>query len=365
MFIFSVHSRDSTSIPSASRAMAQENNENISAVLYGIKDFRVEPRPVPEAGPDDLLVRVHSVGICGTDIHFWHHAAFGRIVVKEPMVIGHEASGTVEKVGQNVKNFAAGDRVVMEPNIVCQKCDHCKTGNDNRCEDVTMFGGFARYVTIPQAFCHKLPESVTMEEGALLEPLSCAFHGCRRAGLKQGQKVLICGSGAIGALSLLGAKSFGVSKIVATDISDARLDFIKTLGADCTVNVMGKAPKEAAEAIRQALGAEPDVVLECTGLGMSVETAIHAVKIGGTVCVVGMGGIRADLPILEAICKEIDIKTSLKYNHQEEFATVVKMVGEGKIDLKKVSTAHYKLPDIEQAFKKTMAAEVIKVMVHP
>lgn len=320
---------------------------------------------MPQAGPEDLLVRVHSVGICGTDIHFYHHAAFGRIIVKDPMVIGHECSGTVEKVGQNVKNFAPGDRVVMEPNIVCQKCNHCKTGNDNRCEDVAMFGAFARYVAVPQSFCHKLPETVTMEQGAMLEPLSCAFHGCRRAGLKEGQKILICGSGAIGALSLLSSKAFGVSKIVATDISDARLEFIKTLGADATVNVMGKSPKDAALAIREALGAEPDVVMECTGLGVSVETAIHAVKVGGTVCVVGMGGIRADLPILEAICKEIDIKTSLKYNHHEEFATVVKMVGEGKIDLTKVSTAHYKLPAIEEAFHKTMAAEVIKVMVHP
>lgn len=342
--------------------MAQDN---LSAVLYGVKDFRIEQRPVPQAKPDEVLVRVHSVGICGTDIHFWHHASFGRIVIKDPTVIGHEASGTVEKLGANVTNVAVGDRVVMEPNFICEKCNHCSTGNDNRCEEVFTFGGFAKLVTVPSKYVHKLPENVTLEEGAMLEPLSCAVHGVRRSGVKQGDKVLICGSGAIGALSLLGAKAFGASKIVATDLSDKRLEFIKTLGADCTVNVSGKSPKEAAAAVKEALGAAPDVVLECTGLAISIEVGIYAVKVGGTVCIVGMGGIRGELPILEATCKEIDIKTSLKYNHQEEFASVVKMVGEGKIDLKKLSTAHYKLPEIEEAFKKTLAAEVVKVMVHP
>ncbi|KAI1717800.1 alcohol dehydrogenase groES-like domain-containing protein [Ditylenchus destructor] len=362
-----------------------QENENHSAVLYGKSDLRVEPWPIPEIGSNDLLVKIQSAGICGTDITVWKNTTIGSITFNLPRVIGHEASGTVEKIGDNVISFAVGDRVVIEPHIPCQKCDHCISGNDNLCGNTTWLGCFTNWVTAPAAFCHKLPDNVSTDEGAMIEPLCCAVHACRRAGIaskncrlgynnvrEKGQKVLICGSGAIGTLCLLSAKTFGVSKIVATDVNDSRLDFIKTLGADFTVNVSGKSPKDAGIAVREALGSDPDVVLECTGLGASIETAIHAVKVGGTVCVVGMGGGRVDIPILEATWKEIKIITSLKYNHREEsvilftkFAAVVKMVADGKINLKNVTTAHYKLAEIEQAFLKAMAGEVTKVIMHP
>lgn len=166
---------------------------------------------------------------------------------------------------------------------------------------------------------YRLPESISLDEGAILEPLTCAFHGCRRAGIKGGETVLICGSGAIGALSLLCARALGVYRVVATDIADSRLKTIKELGADYTVNVAGKSPKEAAEAIRQATGGvEPDVVLECTGFPMSIETGIWAVKPAGTVAVVGMGADRGDLPIMAATQKEITIMPSLKYLSKPE-----------------------------------------------
>ncbi|KAI1711845.1 alcohol dehydrogenase groES-like domain-containing protein [Ditylenchus destructor] len=131
---------------------------NLSAVLYGKNDFRIEGRQIPSCGPDNLLIKVHSVGICGTDIHFWQHAEFARTVITEPTVIGHEASGIVSKVGENVsKYFSIGDRVAMEPTTICGKCADCTTGVDNICEYVFQrsFGSFAKWVSVPAEFCHK------------------------------------------------------------------------------------------------------------------------------------------------------------------------------------------------------------------
>jgi len=306
------------------------------------------------------------VGICGTDIHYYTHAAFGAHVLNsaEPFLFGHECSGTVEEVGADVKDFKAGDKVMMEPNNVCGKCDDCLTGYDNRCENNEFVASFTRRQAFPAAICNKLPDSVTLDEGAMIEPLTCAFHGCRRANVQGGQKVLICGSGAIGALSLLCAKAMGAMQIVATDISDHRLKMIKELGADFTVNVANKSPKEAAEAVKQALGSAPDTALECTGFGVSIETAIWALKSGGTLAIVGMGANRGDLPVMECIRKELNIFPSLKYQRKPEIPLVIQMVASRQIDLRKLTTAHFKLEEIEQALKKTMSAEVVKVLVH-
>jgi L-iditol 2-dehydrogenase len=337
--------------------------DNLSAVLYGAKDFRLEQRPIPTPKPNELLVRVHTVGLCGTDLHFYSHGAFGSKEVKEPVVIGHEVSGTVVEVGSEVKDFAVGDRVVMEPNLTCMKCEFCRAGKDNLCNDLPPFSAFTRLVTQPVEFCIKLPDSISMEEGAMLEPLCCAVHSCNRAKLQPGQNVLICGSGAIGLLSLISAKGMGAAKIVATDLSDKRLAMAKELGADHVVNVTGKTPKETAQAVREALGCEPDVALECTGFGVSIETAIWSTKPGGTISVAGMGANRADIPIWEAITRELDIMPSLKYVHATEFPQVVSLVASGKIDLKKLTHAYYKLEEIDEAFKKALSADVVKVFI--
>jgi len=310
-----------------------------------------------------LLVRVHTVGLCGTDLHFWGHGAFGSKLVVDPVVIGHEVSGTVEQVGKNVKGFAVGDRVVMEPNLTCQKCEFCKNGKDNLCNDLPQFSAFTRLVAQPAEFCIKLPDNITMEEGAMLEPLCCAVHSCNRAKVKPGQTVLICGSGAIGVLSLLCAKAMGAGKVIATDLSDKRLEIAKNVGADYTVNVSGKSPKEAAKTIVETLGCEPEVTLECTGFGVSIETAIWSTKPGGTISVAGMGANRADIPIWEAITRELDIMPSLKYVHSTEFPKVVDMVASGQINLKKLTHARYPLEQIEEGFKKAASADVVKVFI--
>uniref|UniRef100_A0A915EDM0 Sorbitol dehydrogenase n=1 Tax=Ditylenchus dipsaci TaxID=166011 RepID=A0A915EDM0_9BILA len=287
------------------------SNDNLSAVLYGAKDFRLEQRPIPNPKDDELLVRVHTVGLCGTDLHFWGHGAFGSRLVQEPVVIGHEVSGTVEKVGKKVTGFAVGDRVVWKRQSM---------------QRPAAIWCICSLVAQPAEFCIKLPDNVSMEEGAMLEPLCCAVHSCNRADIHSGQTVLICGSGAIGVLSIICAKAMGAVKIIATDLSDKRLAIAKDVGADHVLNVSGKTPKEAAAAIVEILGYEPEVTLECTGFGPSIETAIWATKPGGKISVAGMGANRADIPIWEAITKEIDILPSLKYVHSTEFSLIVDMV---------------------------------------
>lgn len=188
------------------------NPDNLTAVLHGIEDLRLEQTPIPEINDDEVLLEMDCVGICGSDVHFLVHGRIGPFVCDGPMVIGHEASGVVCKTGKNVKNLKIGDRVAIEPGVPCRICDYCKTGNYNLCPDVKFCacppndGNLTRYFAHAADFCFKLPDHVTMEEGALMEPLSVGVHACRRANVQLGSEVLILGAGPIGLVTIIAAK---------------------------------------------------------------------------------------------------------------------------------------------------------------
>jgi len=207
----------------------------LSAVLYKANDIRLEDRPVQEPGDYDVLLEMNCVGICGSDVHYWKRGGIGRFVLKKPMVLGHESSGTVYKVGSKVTSLKIGDRVAVEPGVPCRICEFCKSGRYNLCPDVKFCatppddGSLCKYFTHPADFCYKLPDHVRLEEGALLEPLSVAVHACKRGNIFAGSHVLILGSGPIGLMTLLTAKAMGASKIVVTDLLESRLAWLKNL----------------------------------------------------------------------------------------------------------------------------------------
>jgi L-iditol 2-dehydrogenase len=200
--------------------MAGIQSDNLTAVLYGINDLRLEQRPIPTPNDDDVLLQMEVVGICGSDVHYLVNGRIGDFVVEKPMVIGHEAAGTVVEIGKNVKNLKKGDRVAIEPGYGCRKCTYCKEGRYNLCPDMKFCatppydGNLARFYVHPADFCFKLPNNVSLEEGALLEPLSVGVHACKKGGVGVGSVVLILGAGPIGLVTLISAKAFGATKVI-------------------------------------------------------------------------------------------------------------------------------------------------------
>ena len=217
--------------------------DNLTAILYKTGDIRLENTEVPKPAPDQVLLQMDSVGICGSDVHYWTHGAIGDFIVRAPMVLGHEAAGVVTEVGSAVTHLKAGDRVAIEPGVPCRMCKLCKTGVYNLCPDMQfcatppVHGNLCRYYVHAADFCYKLPDNLSLEEGALMEPLAVGVHACRRAGVCIGKRVLICGAGPIGLVNLLTAKAMGASEVVITDIADNRLEVAKSMGADYVYKV--------------------------------------------------------------------------------------------------------------------------------
>ena len=344
--------------------------KNLCAVLWSAGDLRLEERDIPQPGKGEVLLSMRSVGICGSDVHFLLAGAIGDFVVESPMVLGHECSGVVSALGEGVTHLKISDRVAMEPGLPCRVCSFCKSGRYNLCPDVTFSsspptdGALARYHVHAADLCFKLPDHVSFDEGALLEPLSVAVYACQRAGVKMGSRVLICGAGPIGLACLLTAKAIGALAVVITDLEENRLKVVKELGADYTVRVdVTKDSRALAKQIREAIGCQVDQAIECTGAESSIATAIHGTCSGGVVALVGLGAPEAKIPIVDASTREVDIRGVFRYCNCYPLA--IELVASGKVNIKPLITHVYKLEEALEAFEraKTRAGGAIKVMI--
>ncbi|XP_074030536.1 sorbitol dehydrogenase-like [Leptinotarsa decemlineata] len=345
--------------------------DNLSVVLYGIQDMRLENRPVPVPKDNQVLLQMEVVGICGSDVHYYVSGRCGPFVVEKPMVIGHEASGIVVECGKDVKNLKPGDRVAIEPGIPCRLCHYCKTGYYNLCQDLFFCatppddGNLSRYYCHDADFCWKLPENMSLEEGALLEPLSVGVHACKRANIKIGDVCLITGAGPIGLVTLLSAKAMGASKIVITDILDIKLEMAKQCGADYTIKMERNMSEE--DVVKKAvelLGQEPNISFDCTGLETCVRICASATGLNGKVVLVGLGKMEMTLPLSSALIKEVDIKGVFRYCN--DYPTAIEMVSSGRVNVKPLITHHYTLEESLKAFHtaKTQEGNPIKVLIH-
>ncbi|KAM5380320.1 hypothetical protein ACJZ2D_003422 [Fusarium nematophilum] len=307
-------------------------------VLFGPKDLRLISRPIDPPSDDQVQVAMRATTLCGSDLHYFTHFRNGDIQIREPLSQGHESAGVVVAAGadaQRLHGLKVGDRVALEVGVPCDECDECRDGAYNVCEKMrfrssaTAFphfqGTLQERVNHPAKWVHKLPDSMTYAQGALLEPLSVAVHSVRKAAAKAGSTCLIIGAGAVGLLCAAAAKADGYSFIVMADIAQNRLAFAKKNGfANATVLLEPKKSQSLEEALliaredAEKLTSENPAgkfhrTFECTGVESCVRVAIHATRGGGKVLLVGMGTPIQTLPLSAAALREVDLVGVWRY----------------------------------------------------
>lgn len=319
---------------------------NEAAVLRRVGEVGLEERPTPEPAGDQVLVEVRSVGVCGSDVHYYEHGRIGEHVVRAPLVLGHEASGVVVAAGPDADPGLVGTRVAMEPGVPCGRCRQCRSGAYNLCPKVAFFatppvdGAFARYVCLPQDFVFPLPATLSDDAGALIEPLAVAVAAGRKAGIEPGDRVLVTGAGPIGILCAQVGLARGAAEVVVADINRVRLDRALELGASRVVDSGAERLEDAAAGV--------DVLLECTGVEPVVAAGIRAVGPGGRVVLVGMGAAEdAALPVSRIQSRELTVTGLFRYANC--YPAAIALAESGRVDLEALIGARFPLEQAEQA----------------
>lgn len=325
---------------------------NKTFYMTAVEKIEAGEAPMPKLGADDVLIQVKSVGICGSDLHYYRSGAIGDFKVEFPFVLGHEAAGIVAEVGENVSMLKKGDRVCMEPGIPCMKCEECLTGHYNLCRDVRFWatppydGVLSEYVSHPAAFTFKIPNNMSFTEGALVEPLAIGLHACNMGGVKLGQSVAIVGAGCIGLVTLLAAKAYGATQIIVGDVLDKRLEKARELGA---IAINTKEEDFAARVMELTGGRGADVCIDCAGFSATVDSCLSAAKPAGMVIIVGLGQDRVDgfnTSIMST--KELTVKSIFRYRNL--FPTAINAIADGRIDVNTIVSHRFSFEDTIQAF---------------
>ncbi|QQF06252.1 L-idonate 5-dehydrogenase [Sinorhizobium meliloti] len=323
-------------------------------VIHTAKDLRVEECAVEKPGPGEVEIRLAAGGICGSDLHYYNHGGFGTVRLKEPMILGHEVSGHVAALGEGVSDLAIGDLVAVSPSRPCGACDYCLKGLPNHCFHMRFYGSAMPFPHIQGAFRERLvakasqcvkAEGLSAGEAAMAEPLSVTLHATRRAGEMLGKRVLVTGCGPIGTLSILAARRAGAAEIVAGDLSERALGFARAVGADRTVNL--SEDRDGLVPFSENKGTF-DVLYECSGAQPALVAGIQALRPRGVIVQLGLGGEMA-LPMMAITAKELDLRGSFRFH--EEFATAVKLMQGGLIDIKPLITHTLPLGEALKAFE--------------
>ena len=323
---------------------------------------------IPEISDDQVLVKMEYCGVCGSDVHFYKDGRVGDVAAPPDFVLGHEVAGEVVKIGAAVKNLKVGDKVALEPGYACGKCEYCKTGRYNLCPNVIFFadppvqGALKEYVAHPAEMCFKLPENMSTEEGALVEPLAVGLHATALGGVGLGSDVLILGGGCIGLVTLLSAKARGASRIVVVDLYEKRLNMAKEMGATEVINAQKENVAERVEELFDGKGV--DFVFETAGAIATIQQTPYYVKKGGTIVLVGMAAeSMANYNFSQAMVKEITIKTVFRYRNL--YPTAIAAISSGSIDVKKIVTNRFTFDESDLAFSTVVhdAQNVIKAVI--
>ncbi|TDO89885.1 NAD(P)-dependent alcohol dehydrogenase [Enemella evansiae] len=330
-----------------------------ASVLQPDLTVSVEERQMPVPDPDQVLVRIEAVGVCGSDVHYYRHGRIGGFVVDGPIVLGHESAGTIVAVGSGVDPARVGERVSIEPQRSCRVCEWCKRGEYNLCPQIEFYatppidGVFADYGLIQSDFAHTIPDDMSMESGALLEPLSCGIAAVRKAGIEPGSSVLITGCGPIGIICAQAAKAYGASEVVMTDLLAERREIALRFGATRVVD----------PAAEQVPDASFDAFIDATGALPAVRSGIAAVKPGGCAVLVGMGDDDMNLPVSTITAREINLTGIFRYNNT--WPAAIAMVQQGTVDLDSLVTGRFGLAEVQHALDIDNQPDVLKSIVEP
>ena len=317
--------------------------------LHAPEDIRLVEAPRPSPGPDELLIAVATVGICGSDLHAYH----GRHpFIQLPVVPGHEFAGTVVEVGAEVCDFSPRQRVTVEPSLVCGVCYNCTHGRYNICEQLKVIGcqspgAMAEYLAVPASKTLPLPDSVTWDQAAMVEPLAVAVHAIRVARLQPGAQLLILGAGTIGLMTLQAARAMGAGRAMITDLLQERLDLALELGADRAVNPSTTGLDVALEEAFGSQGA--DVIVECVGIAATAREAVRVARKGTRIVLAGV--FEEEVPVNLGLIqdRELELVGTLMYAN-DDFSTALQLLADGEVKADPLITHRFPLDDAAQAF---------------
>ena len=335
------------------------------AKLVGLRKIELQEREIPKPNDNEVLIQVKWVGICGSDIHAFKGE---HPFVHPPIVLGHEFSGVVWDTGSRVSTLKKGDRVTVEPNLTCGKCYNCRHGRYNICTNLRVIGcvgydgALAEYIAIPEEKTIKIPDTLSFEEAALIEPVAVAIHAVRISGQKIGDRVLILGAGTIGLFVMQAARLTGAKQVLITDLLDYRLELAKNLGAD---NIINARLKDPVKFIHQSYGKEGiDLIYECVGLEKTISQAIEVARKGTRVIIVGVpaGKINTNLAYVQD--RELELVGSLMYT-RKDFLTAIELIQKEKIKVKPLISHKFTLKEVDKAFKTILEgrSKVLKVLI--
>lgn len=346
-----------------------------AAKWYGVKDIKIEEVPEPVTKSGMVKINIEWCGICGTDLHEY---LAGPIFLpaephpltneKVPIVLGHEFSGKVVEIGEGVTKVKVGDRVTVEPILACGECVACLEGNYNVCDSLGFIGlaggggGFSEFVTAKEEMVYKLPDGMTYEQGALVEPAAVAIHAVRESSLRAGDSCVVFGAGPIGLLVIQAALAAGASNIVVVELSEERQKLALSVGAHSIVNPR---LEDTVQAVTELTNGGADVSFEITGVERCLNQAVESVKTRGQVVIVSIWEGTASISPNNLVLKERQIKSILGY--RDVFPATIQLISEGRLPVEKVITKKIRLEDIvEKGFEELIHDKNhIKILVSP
>jgi 6-hydroxycyclohex-1-ene-1-carbonyl-CoA dehydrogenase len=338
-----------------------------AAVFYEpYKKLVVEEVPTPEPGPNEILVKVAACGVCHTDLHYIDHGV--PTFKKPPLILGHEASGTVAEVGENVTEFEVGDRVLLPAVLSCGRCSFCRTGRENICQKMVMFGNsvdgaYAEYVVAPAKDAFHLPEEIPLVEGSIIaDAITTPYHAVvNRGRVKPGERVVVFGCGGVGLNAVQIASAVGAF-VVGVDIIEERMEWAKKLGAFATVNA--KEVERVDKEVRKLTGGGADVAIEAIGNPKAMGQAFASLRTGGRLVIVGYTSERMPLNVGRLMFREIEVIGSLGCR-PVDYPKVIELVRSGVIKAKELVTARFPLEEINEAFDALRRGEGIRSVIVP
>ena len=327
----------------------------LGVVIHAAGDLRVEEVAVAPPGHGDVTVRIAAGGICGSDLHYFHHGGFGAVRIKQPMVLGHEIAGVVQDVGAGVTHLKPGTRVAVNPSLACGVCRYCREGAARHCLDMQFLGsamrfphvqgGFRQMLTVSAAQAVPIPDSLSMAEAAMAEPLAVCLHAVHQAGPLLGRRVLVTGCGPIGILTIMAARLAGAVDIVATDLSAFTLQMAAKSGATAVCNI-ADTPDALAEYTSEK--GYFDVMFEASGAASALRGAFDALRPGATIVQVGIGG-EVTVPMNVLVAKELQLRGTFRFD--QEFQLAVDLMSAGRLAVTSLLTETLPITSAKSAFQ--------------